>query len=140
MIEGLGLPANRHVLVQLRTARSWGVPVSTIRTGHCPTDWSRVSDRVSAVALTYYEDGIHEACGHRKDRAFDPEMDGYYEVDSETVCQACAALEQWKEDSKESPHPPGTLLTIVDTRDDSTLGPLPSLALAQTAPPGEDHL
>lgn len=115
MIGGLGRPHNRHILTQLRTARAWGVPVSTIRTGHCPTDWSRVTDREAAVALTEYEDSLH-SCGHPAGRAFDDDADGEYDVRS-LVCQACAAMDRYRDTHKSTDPAPGTIAYVVDLRD-----------------------
>ena len=40
----------------------------------------------------------HGPCGQYADQAFDPDTDGWWEVDTETVCYACAALAEWRED------------------------------------------
>lgn len=116
MIGGLGRPHNRHILTQLRTARDLGVPVSTIRHGHPSNDWSRISDREAAVALTEYEDSLH-SCGHPAGRAFDDDADGEYEV-RHLVCQACAAMDRLRqEQTNAEPLPPGTVAYVVDLRD-----------------------
>ena len=44
-----------------------------------------------ALALTTHEDGLCGGCGQPRDRSWNGDMEGYYEVHSRT-CQACQAV------------------------------------------------
>ena len=78
------------VVLELRTARANGIPHSTLRRGSSPRKWSAI-DRTLALALTQYEDGLCAGCGQPRERSWNEDMDGYYEVHSRT-CQACQAV------------------------------------------------
>lgn len=60
---------------------------------------------------------VHAPCGVDKDIAFDPDNDGWFEVDDSWVCTACAALDRYKEENEKSPTEPGTLLRVIYTRE-----------------------
>lgn len=69
---------------------------------------------------------MHEAslcpcgCGFPREKAWDPESDGWLEARTRT-CFAKAAAERWRaENAKEAE--PGTLLYVTDTRDSATDG------------------
>lgn len=73
---------------------------------------------------------MHEAslcpcgCGFPRERAWDPESDGWLEARTRT-CFAKAAAERWRaENGKEAE--PGTLLYVIDSRveDSAAGGPL----------------
>ena len=70
-------------------------------------------DRNLAEALITHEDTRHK-CGHDITKSTDPDMDGWFEVDDETVCYACQALERYEKDVKEPQ--PGVLLHVVNRR------------------------
>lgn len=55
-----------------------------------------------ALALTAYEDGLCPHCGQPRDRAWNDDMDGYYEV-HEATCVACQAKERAMDGKKHSP-------------------------------------
>ena len=78
--------------MELRTARSWGVPLSTLRYGS--KKWTR-KDRMLAVALTIHEDGLCNGCGQPRDRSWNEDMEGEYKA-HRVLCQGCQAahLEQ----------------------------------------------
>lgn len=86
-------------------------------------DWT-ARDRGLAEALLQYEDGLH-SCGHPLSRSAHPDMDGYYEVDTEVVCYACAAQASWEKDNKPDDRPPGQVVRVLDTRPPEK--PLPPL-------------
>ena len=94
MIKGLGLPENRHILQELRTARAWGVPLSTIRGNGTPGVW-KPQDRFAAIALLEHEASLH-VCGFPRDVAFDQKNSGYFEVKDGETCHACAALAEYR--------------------------------------------
>lgn len=115
MIEGLGRPQNRHILQELRTAREWGVPLSTIRGSGTPGVW-KPQDRFAALALIEHEASLH-ACGVARNLAFNPDMSGWFEVDDTLTCAACAALEEYRRNHEDTP--PGQVLHVVNTRPDN---------------------
>lgn len=86
------MPRFPEIVRELRTARAWGVPHGTLRFGR--KKWTPV-DRVLALALTEYEDGLCSGCGHPRDRAWNEDMEGWYTAHRAT-CQSCqaASLEQ----------------------------------------------
>lgn len=125
MIEGLGRPENRHILQELRTARAWGVPLSTIRGNGTPGVW-KPQDRFAALALLEHEASLH-VCGEPRSLAFNPDMSGYYEVEDGLVCAACAALDEYRKEHAEDAPIPGQVLHVVNTRtaEDPPLAPWP---------------
>lgn len=44
-------------------------------------------------------------CGWDRRRAWDDDLDGWFEVDAETVCQACAARERYLRELDGQPEP-----------------------------------
>lgn len=88
------------------------VRVSTV---HEPL-WLR-EDRALALALDSYERSLCGECGHPRDRAWHPDMDGWYEA-KEIHCNACAALQRKAREDAESKQgtPAGRKLAAVDTR------------------------
>ena len=77
------------VVLELRTARAWGVPLGTIRRGK--RKWA-VEDRLLALALQAYEDGLCGQCGQPRDRAWNEDSEGWYTAHRAT-CHACRARE-----------------------------------------------
>lgn len=78
-----------------------------------------------AVALTLFERSLCPCgCGFPRDKAWDPESDGWFEARTK-VCYAKAAAVRY---SEEQPKPgsegyePGALVYLVDTRDESAAG------------------
>lgn len=63
------------------------------------------------MALTAYEDGLCPGCGQPKDRAWDPDDAGYYDV-QELVCAGCKASQQHDHGKAE----PGTKTHLVYER------------------------
>jgi hypothetical protein len=124
VIQGLGRPENRHILQELRTAREWGVPLSTIRGNGTPGVW-KPQDRFAALALLEYEATLH-ACGYPRDLAFNPDMSGWFEVDDTNSCAACAALDEYRREHESDPPIPGQVLHVINTRpDDDPVKPWP---------------
>lgn len=74
--------------------------------------WGKKS-RALAEGLMLHEEQINEF-GIPLRFATDPEMDGWYEVDDETVDYSVAALEEYRKNTK-SPEP-GARLAIVNTK------------------------
>ena len=92
------LGTNPRLLGQLRTARDWGVPLSTIR-GTGDGVWSDV-DRLLAEALTMYEAALCDGCGQPLHESTSPDADPdnrsssmRYEVPPPMRCFACTALD-----------------------------------------------
>lgn len=90
------------------------MPVGTIRHGRHPHDWSRLSDRIAAVALTEFEEGLH-TCGHPRNEAFDDESDGDYVVKDDLTCYACKARDEWAKETHDMT--PGQQTYVVHLRD-----------------------
>lgn len=61
--------------------------------------WS-VRDRGLAEALTEYEDSFCSGCGQKKSVAWDEDTNGWWEV-HDVVCEACAALEVARKETKD---------------------------------------
>lgn len=85
--------------MELRTARSWGVPHSVIRHGAEGKHWTEI-DRLLATALTVYEDSLHPDCGHPRDLTGNPDSEGWF-VTKTWTCQACAALARYRDEEKD---------------------------------------
>lgn len=83
------------------------MPHSLIRFGGEPK-WT-LRDRILALALQLYEDGLCPGCGQPASRAHNPDMEGYY-VASTTRCWACAARETQAADQQGH----GVLVGVVD--------------------------
>lgn len=70
-----------------------------------------------AVALEVYERNTCPDCGHPTRIAFDPDMDGWFEVpDDPVICYACAARERKTADEHFKPEP-GQKLPVVNTKE-----------------------
>ena len=61
------------------------------------------------MALHTLEAMVCSCCGQYADLAHDPDTDGWWEVDTETVCFAGAALAQWRESDGPKQMDPGAL-------------------------------
>lgn len=57
------------------------------------------SDRLLILAWQMYQDSLCNDCGQDRERAYNPDMDGWYEV-KPIECHACAALEQHRDGQK----------------------------------------
>lgn len=67
--------------------------------------WS-IRDRCLAEALTEHEDAVCSGCGQKKDAAWDEDTNGWWEAHT-VVCEACAALEVARKETKD--RDPGSL-------------------------------
>lgn len=97
------------------------------------TPWSTKSQAL-AEGLLLYERSINEY-GIPMHEATDPEMDGWYEVDDETVDYAVAAIEDYKKNNKNIE--PGTQLRVINTRVDDSERPAEA---RRPQPKGDDSL
>lgn len=68
------------------------------------------------MARRMHDQIVHQPCGVPKDIGFDPDNDGWFEVQDDTVCGACAELERWHKEHEKVPAEPGTQLTVIFTR------------------------
>lgn len=59
---------------------------------------------------------VHEPCGVDRDIGFDPDNDGWFEVNDDLVCAACAELERYQKEQEKSPAEPGTQVRVIYTR------------------------
>lgn len=76
-----------------------------------PGTWS-LRSRALAEGLTLYEESVNEF-GIPLREAYDPERDGWYEVDDSTVDYAVAAMEEYRKNTKDMEL--GVQLKVVDT-------------------------
>lgn len=100
MSSVLAHPQNAGTLVSLQTARAWRVRPLVFFGVEFGDEWT-VKDRVLSEALTLYERSLCADCKHPARLAFDADLDGWFEVDEDTVCQACAARERYMDGKKE---------------------------------------
>lgn len=109
-MDGLADPRGAALRVDLRIARQWGVPLSRYRgretvqhTYYTRDEQGQVthartvqepawleSDRWLALALDVYEQSLCPGCQQRRDRAWHPDMEGWYEPRTRQ-CHACSA-------------------------------------------------
>jgi len=75
-----------------------------------PGAWTS-TDRALAEALTIYDRSLCPDCGFGKRLAWDDVMNGWFEVDDEITCQACAARERYLKD-KDGKSEPGQKIGI----------------------------
>jgi hypothetical protein len=87
-----------------------GKPLNLIRLGEDRWRWE---DRALAVALTMYEDGLCGRCGHPRDRAYNPDMDGHYSL-VEHTCHACAVRDRDVAELAGGEVEPGRMVAVVD--------------------------
>lgn len=78
------------------------------------------------MALTLYEDSLCDRCGHPRDRAYNPDMEGWFSARVHH-CQACAVLEQDARDASEKGTEPGRKVGVADDAWDA--GYVPSVDL-----------
>lgn len=82
-----------------------------------PPGWGYAS-RILAAALTFL-DAIKCPRGHYTDETTEDGAEGWFEVDDSTICEACAAIDNYRENNKDKPPVPGALLYVRDlARDD----------------------
>jgi hypothetical protein len=62
-------------------------------------------------ALSVYEASLCECCGQWAEDAHNPDTDGEWEVDDETVCYAGKALQEWRSDVGDKAEP-GQLIRV----------------------------
>lgn len=83
-------------------------------------------DRALMLALQLYEDGLCSGCGQPKDRAWHPDMDGWYEAYT-YECNACSTVQ----DRRVAYH------SVVDERPAGDLLPEMPFALSGPDDPGD---
>ena len=72
------------------------------------------TDALLVMAVHYLDSLLCPCgCGQYADVAHDPDTDGWWEVDTDTVCYAGAALAQWREDKGPEQMDPGALVRVV---------------------------
>lgn len=71
-------------------------------------------DRILSQALILDEDARCKGCGHYADESHDPDMDGWYEVETET-CHACAARDRESAGRTGDPAP-GEIIYVTNTK------------------------
>lgn len=74
-------------------------------------------DRVMAMALTAFEASLCSGCGLPTSIAHGDDNVGRWEVDPETICHGCAALESFRESNKD--HYPGQKLHLHDSHSEA---------------------
>lgn len=67
------------------------------------------------MALLSYEDSLCPGCGQRKDVAFNPDSDGWFEA-REVVCAGCAAKQNHEHGDQNRKPTPGAKVYVVDGR------------------------
>lgn len=73
-------------------------------------------DRLLSMALLAYEDSMCPGCGQPKDVTFNPDADGWFEV-QEITCAGCAAQQQHtKQHRSQKTERPGLKTFVIDTR------------------------
>lgn len=97
----LSLSKNADYLSRLRTARAWRTRPSVFL-GLEPesSGWLRI-DSILSRALEIYESTLCKDCGTPARLGYDPDLDGWFETDTETVCYACAAREKYMRELKD---------------------------------------
>lgn len=70
-------------------------------------------DRIMALALTAYEDGLCSGCGMHSSVTHGDHNMGRFET-GEDICHVCEVIESARDGDKEKPYP-GQKLTLVDT-------------------------
>ena len=94
----------------MQTARDWRVRPLEFFGVEQAGSWTE-TDRALTEALTIYERSLCPDCGRHSSIAFDPDTNGWFEVDDSTVCEACAARERWQDDNKDME--PGQKVRVV---------------------------
>lgn len=74
-------------MTELRTARSFSVPLSVFR------GWDP-SDQVSAMTLQLHEDGLCPGCGNALHETTDPKLAGKWLAPNPSRCQACTVVKE----------------------------------------------
>lgn len=71
------------------------------------------TDRALMLALELYERSLCPDCRYPRELAYDPDLNGWFEVDDSVVCQACLAREQYVE-SMNKPEPGQKIAVVLD--------------------------
>lgn len=102
----------------VKAAMDWHQPPTALVIPH--SGWTD-ADRDLAVAYRMYLDELCPCgCGFPRHRAWDDDMDGWYEAE-EITCYARQAREQWERDQPDGKRPdPGTLVIVKDTSKDKS--------------------
>jgi hypothetical protein len=79
------------------------VPLSFLR-GSKRLRWSEV-DRLLALALTLYEDGLCSGCGQPKRLTMDPDLADEWTTTDPFVCAGCVTLSVIAKQNKDADHP-----------------------------------
>ena len=95
----------------MQTALKWRVRPLEFLGVESGGPWTE-TDRLLAEALTVYERMICSDCGCNSRVACDEDMDGWFEVDDSTTCQACAARERYTKDLKDRTPDPGVKIGV----------------------------
>lgn len=72
--------------------------------------WS-VRDRGLAEALTELEDRVCRDCGQKRELAWNPDTNGWWDV-HDVVCEACAALDEERDVKKKPEHGAKPIVTL----------------------------
>ncbi|WP_104087040.1 hypothetical protein [Arthrobacter sp. GMC3] len=70
-------------------------------------------DRVMALALTLYEDGLCSGCGLHHSVTHGDENVGRWEANSENICHGCEPIDAAKDADKKDTYP-GQKLTLIE--------------------------
>ena len=74
--------------------------------------WNDI-DRIMALALTAYEDGLCGGCGGHFSQTHGDENVGRWEANADAICHQCEAIEAFRENNKDTY--PGQKLTVTDS-------------------------
>lgn len=83
----------QRTLLEARTARAWGVPLSVVRGQRPPGEKWTYTDQVTALALTTYEASLCPGCGQPLVHSTGDHPRNY---EVKTIsCVGCNELETW---------------------------------------------
>ena len=109
----------------IATAQEWKIPPLTML-GLEEGGWTE-TDRLLALAYHAYKAGLCSCCGFPARLAHNERMSGGWFEATETVCEACATKDRYRQDHEKDTPEPGLLIGLKDTRDpaDQLAGKLP---------------
>lgn len=77
----------------------------------------KLEDAALAMAVRIYETTmVCSCCGIPTRLAHNPDNDGWYEIDENTICYAGAARDEWQKNQQNNDPTPGVLPHIIYTR------------------------